>query len=42
MAVTFDGTVRRWREDSAGGLAVVDIPGDLVADLGGRRQAPVN
>jgi hypothetical protein len=40
MAVTFDGTVRRWREDQAGGLAVVDVPPDLIADLG-RRQMRV-
>lgn len=38
MAVEFTGRVRRWREDKPGGLAVVDIPADLVADLGGRRQ----
>jgi predicted RNA polymerase sigma factor len=41
MAVTFDGTVRRWREDREGGLAVVDVPDDLIAELGGRRQARV-
>lgn len=41
MSVTFDGTVRRWREDPPGGLAVVDVPADLVADLGGRRQLRV-
>jgi hypothetical protein len=33
--------VRRWREDKAGGLAVVDIPADLVVGLGGRRQMRV-
>jgi len=41
MAVTFEGTVRRWREDKPGGLAVVDVPGDLVGELGGRRQMRV-
>ena len=41
MAVTFRGRVRRWREDKPGGLAVVDIPSDLVGDLGGRRQMRV-
>ena len=35
----FRGRVRRWREDKPGGLAVIDIPADLVAELGGRRQA---
>ena len=38
MAVTFDGTVRRWREDRPGGLAVVDVPPDLVPELGRRQQ----
>ena len=41
MPVTFSGRVRRWREDKPGGLAVVDVPADLVADLGGRRQIRV-
>jgi hypothetical protein len=36
--VTFRGRVRRWDESKPGGLAVVDIPADLVAALGGRRQ----
>jgi len=35
----FRGRVRRWREDKPGGLAVIDVPADLVAELGGRRQA---
>jgi hypothetical protein len=39
--VAFSGCVRRWREDKPGGLAVVDIPAVLVADLGGRRQMQV-
>ena len=34
-------TVRRWREDRPGGLAVVDVPADLVDRLGGRRQMRV-
>ncbi len=38
VGITFNGTVRRWREDKPGGLAVVDIPADLVADIGGRKQ----
>jgi hypothetical protein len=39
--VNFSGPVRRWREDKPGGLAVVDIPDGLVAELGGRRQMRV-
>jgi hypothetical protein len=34
----FRGRIRRWREDKPGGLAVIDIPLDLVTELGGRRQ----
>ena len=41
MTVEFTGTVRRWREDQPGGLSVVDVPDDLVAPLGGRRQMRV-
>lgn len=41
MTVTFDGTVRRWREDKPGGLAVIDVPDHLVGGLGGRRQMRV-
>jgi hypothetical protein len=41
MTVEFTGTVRRWKEDRPGGLTVVDIPADLVAPLGGRRQMRV-
>lgn len=40
-SVKFRGTVRRFREDSPGGLAVVDVPADLVQTLGGRRQMRV-
>jgi hypothetical protein len=39
--VEFDGRIRRWREDQPGGLAVIDIPPELVGDLGGRRQMRV-
>ena len=35
---SFRGRIRRWREDKPGGLAVIDIPAELVAGLGGRRQ----
>lgn len=38
MTVESRGQVRRWREDKPGGLAVVDVPQDLVGELGGRRQ----
>jgi uncharacterized protein DUF1905 len=41
MAVTFRGRVRQWNEEKPGGLAVVDIPSELVPDLGGRRQTRV-
>jgi Domain of unknown function (DUF1905) len=41
VAIEFRGRLRRWREDKPGGLAVVDIPADLVAELGGRRQLRV-
>lgn len=40
--VQFRGRIRRWREDPPGGLAVVDIPAELVAQLGGRRQMRVS
>jgi hypothetical protein len=36
--VTFRGRVRRWDESKPGGLAVVDIPAEMVQPLGGRRQ----
>jgi len=36
--VRFRGRIRRWRQDKPGGLAVIDIPPDLVTELGGRRQ----
>jgi hypothetical protein len=35
------GRIRHWREDPPGGLAVVDIPAEQVAALGGRRQLRV-
>jgi NaMN:DMB phosphoribosyltransferase len=34
----FRGRIRRWREGKPGGLAVIDIPLELVAEMGGRRQ----
>jgi hypothetical protein len=39
--VAFSARVRKWRDDKPGGLAVVDIPAALVADIGGRRQMRV-
>jgi hypothetical protein len=36
--VEFRGRVRLWNEAAGGGLAVVDVPAELVATLGGRRQ----
>lgn len=41
MPIEFSGWVRRWREGKPGGLAVVDVPAELVAPLGGRRQMRV-
>jgi hypothetical protein len=39
--VRFSARVRWWNEASGRGLAVVDVPADLVASLGGRRQSRV-
>ena len=36
--VTFRGRVRYWDPTKGGGLAVIDVPDDLVERLGGRRQ----
>jgi hypothetical protein len=36
--VAFRGRVRPWNEAAIGGLAVVDVPAELVVALGGRRQ----
>jgi hypothetical protein len=41
MTIVFRGRVRRWNEEKPGGLTVVDIPGELVSELGGRRQMRV-
>jgi len=38
---SFRGTVRFWRPERAGGLAVVDIPPDVTAILGGLKQMRV-
>jgi Domain of unknown function (DUF1905) len=39
--VAFRARVRQWRDDKPGGLAVVDVPANLVAEVGGRRQMRV-
>ena len=36
--ISFRGRVRPWDPAKGGGLAVVDVPADLVERLGGRRQ----
>jgi len=36
--VTFRSRVRRWDETKPGGLAVIDVPAELVEGLGGRKQ----
>jgi hypothetical protein len=41
-AVAFRARVRLWDEASGRGLAVVDVPNDLVEGLGGRRQYRVS
>jgi hypothetical protein len=42
MTVTFDATVRPWHEDKPGGLAVIDVPDNVVGELGadGRCASP--
>ena len=37
----FRGTVRYFRPEKASGLAVVDVPGDVTAALGGLKQMRV-
>jgi hypothetical protein len=36
--IQFRGRIRHWKQEPPGGLAVIDIPADLVTELGGRRQ----
>ena len=36
--IAFRCRIRLWRDDPPGGLAVIDVPNELVAKLGGRRQ----
>ena len=40
-ASTFRSTIRYWRAEQASGLAVADIPSELIAALGGLRQQRV-
>ena len=40
--VTFTATVRYWNEEQRSGLAVLDVPGELVDELGGLRQQRVH
>ena len=40
--VTFRGRVRHWDENAGSGLAVVDVPSELVGTLGGRKQYRVS
>jgi hypothetical protein len=37
----FKATIRYWRPEREGGLAVADIPGEHIAALGGLKQARV-
>jgi hypothetical protein len=37
-SVAFRGRVRYWDPAAGGGLAVVDVPAELVERLGGRKQ----
>ncbi len=41
-SVTFRGRVRYWDPGAGKGLAVVDVPGELVERLGGRKQYRVS
>lgn len=39
--MTFQATIRYWRPEQAGGLAVADVPSELIASLGGLKQMRV-
>jgi hypothetical protein len=41
MSIRFTGQIRQWDPSKPGGLAVVDVPAELVPELGGRRQMRV-
>jgi hypothetical protein len=38
----FRGTIRYWRPEREGGLAVVDVPAEVTATLGGLKQLRVS
>ena len=40
--IRFNGRIRLWDPASGGGLAVIDVPDDLVSALGGRKQYRVS
>lgn len=40
--IRFRGRVRHWDEAAGSGLAVIDVPAELVETLGGRRQYRVS
>ena len=37
----FEGTIRHWNPEKQSGLAVVDVPSDHIASLGGLKQQRV-
>lgn len=41
-ALKFTGQIRYWKPEQAGGLAVVDVPSDLVPAIGGLKQQRVH
>jgi hypothetical protein len=41
-AIRFSGAIRHWNPEKASGLAVVDVPADDVASLGGLKQQRVH
>jgi len=40
--IRFSSTIRSWNEEQHRGLAVVDIPSELIAALGGLKQQRVH
>ena len=40
--IRFAGTIRHWNPEKQSGLAVIDIPGENVAALGGLKQQRVH
>jgi hypothetical protein len=39
--IRFAGTIRHWNPEKQGGLAVVDVPAECIATLGGLKQQRV-